>query len=167
MHPARLSPEELLQDCSTRQERRSGPGGQHRNKVETAVVVKHEPTGFLGDASERRSQAANRSQAIRRLRLKLATDFRSSSHDAGESPSVLWQSRVRNGKLAISAEHDDFPSMLAECLDVLAAADYDLLEAATKLTTSNSQLIKLLRKHPPALMALNRARTERGLAALK
>ena len=58
-HPAALSPEELLHQCRARRTRRSGPGGQHRNKVETAGVLTHAPTGVQAEANERRSQAEN------------------------------------------------------------------------------------------------------------
>ena len=60
-----------------RHERRSGPGGQHRNKVSTAVVITHRPTGVRAEANERRSQAENHREAVRRLRVRLAVEVRS------------------------------------------------------------------------------------------
>ena len=48
-----------------------GPGGQHRNKTASAVRLTHLPTGITVSASERRSQAQNRSSALMRLRRQL------------------------------------------------------------------------------------------------
>ena len=51
--------------------RSRGPGGQRKNKKETAVRVRHISTGITAVASESRSQAANRQVAVERLRRKL------------------------------------------------------------------------------------------------
>jgi protein subunit release factor B len=51
--------------------RSSGPGGQRKNKVETAVRLKHLPSGLTVIAAERRSQAENRRLAFERLRKRL------------------------------------------------------------------------------------------------
>jgi protein subunit release factor B len=52
--------------------RASGPGGQHRNVRETAVRIRHMPTGLTVVATERRSQAENRRIALERLEAALA-----------------------------------------------------------------------------------------------
>jgi len=54
----------------------SGPGGQKKNKTESAVRIKHLPTGILVTAAESRSQATNRERALARLRERLAARTR-------------------------------------------------------------------------------------------
>ena len=63
--------EELEQECDIKFTRTGGPGGQHRNKAETAVRVTHRPTGLVVIASESRSQYRNRITALERLAEKL------------------------------------------------------------------------------------------------
>jgi len=49
----------------------SGPGGQHRNKVETGVRLHHRPSSITVTAVERRSQHANREAAYERMAERL------------------------------------------------------------------------------------------------
>ena len=88
-HPASLDSSHLLAVCDVRRTRRSGPGGQHRNKVETAIVLTHEPTGVQAEASERRSQAQNLSAAVFRLRVNLALAVRGPRDPAAGPQSRL------------------------------------------------------------------------------
>ncbi len=68
---AALSDEALLLECDVDVFTGSGPGGQHRNKTESAVRLMHRPTGLSVSATERRSQYQNRQEALARLREKL------------------------------------------------------------------------------------------------
>ncbi len=165
-HPAAWPAEELLKRCEIKRLRRGGPGGQHRNKVETAVVIHDKVSGKSAEANEKRSQEANRQVALFRLRIVLALtpadDF-----DRSTLPSELWRSRLRSGKLSINPTHDDFPSLLAEAIAALHATGWDVAAAGQQLECSTSQLIKFLKKEPSAFSLLNQHRTATGLKPLK
>lgn len=160
-HPAALDDEALLAQCQVQRTRGAGPGGQHRNKTETAVRLVHQPTGLRAQAGERRSQRENHRRALRRLRVTLALHVRREP-DALE-PSALWQSRCQQGRIVINPRHDDFPLMLAEALDVVADRGFDLAHAAGTLGVTTSQLVKFLKLEPAAHHHVNTERQHRGL----
>jgi len=161
MHPAAQDEAELLKKCELSSGRASGPGGQNRNKVETAVRISHLPSGVTASATERRHKQENRAQAIFRLRVKLAIQVREPA-DPGALPSACWSARVKDKMLAINPGHDDFPTLLAEAMDRIAAVQGDVAAAAEALGVTTSQLLKLLRHEPAALDTVNKARQHRG-----
>jgi hypothetical protein len=167
IHPAMLDDAALLSQCEVTFGRASGPGGQHRNKVETAVTIVHGPSGIIGSASERRQQNQNRAEALRRLRLKLAMKVRCDVSPKTYQPSSLWQSRRQGKQLSVSHSHRDYPALLAEAMDVVIARKFDVAGAAGLLGVSMSQLAKLIRHEKHAFAIVNTGRTERGLPALK
>ncbi len=65
----------LLAECDVETFRGSGPGGQHRNKTESAVRLRHRPTGIVAQATERRSQSQNIGVALDRLRVLLERHY--------------------------------------------------------------------------------------------
>ena len=75
--PQRVAPdwEHLEEEVKVTTFKASGPGGQHRNKTESAVRVTHLPTGVTVIASESRSQHRNRIVALERLRKRLKAMF--------------------------------------------------------------------------------------------
>ena len=166
VHPAQLSIEKLLEKCRVERTRRGGPGGQHRNKVESAIVITHDPSGISGQAGERRSQHENRRVAIERLRLNLAVGFRI-DRPLDSEPSKLWKSRIHGGRVEISPSHTDFPALLAEALDYLESSEFDMSAAAKCLGVSSSQLVKLFKLNRPAFSYVNYERQQRNLGQLK
>ena len=161
-HPAALDPDALASECDFRSTRRSGPGGQNRNKVETAVILTHRPTGIRAEASERRTQGENRRAALFRLRIELALNVRRPIGESGFRPSDIWQARCRDGRVAVNPDHPDFPALLAEALDVLYALGDEPRAAAEALGCSPSQLIKLFKEEPRARVQINERRRQAG-----
>ena len=165
MHPAARPPEQILAECEQTFLRRSGPGGQNRNKVETAVLLKHRPTGLSAEANERRSQSENKEEALLRLRWRMALEVRGDVPE-GAPPSELWRSRLKGGKVALNPAHPDGPAIVAEVLDRIVVYGHDVKAAAEALGCSSSQLVKILKIEPRALAMVNQTREAKGLRAL-
>ena len=60
-----------LKDITVQAFKASGPGGQHRNKVETAIRIIHKPTGIIVTATDSKSKAQNKNRAIAKLKESL------------------------------------------------------------------------------------------------
>jgi protein subunit release factor A len=56
-----------LKDCRVDTFMVSGAGGQHRDRTSSGVRIVHEPSGAKGEATDSRSQLANKKDAFRKL----------------------------------------------------------------------------------------------------
>ena len=68
---ARLSADELAGQCEVQVFHATGPGGQGVNTTDSAVRMKHVPTGIVVTARESRSQFQNRASCLRKLKAEL------------------------------------------------------------------------------------------------
>ncbi len=82
--------------------RAPGPGGQRKNRKETAVRLTHPPSGIIVVASERRSQAQNREVAFQRLIRKLARLNQPRKRRIPTRPSAAAVRRQKESKEKLS-----------------------------------------------------------------
>ena len=161
-----LTDDALLAQCREDHYRGSGPGGQKRNKTSNAVRLVHTPTGATSTATESRSLNENRLYALRRLRLKLATDVREAvALQAFEPPD--WFLSIRRGtRIEASHRHPLYAAAAGLILDLLAALGGNPAAVAVNLGVSTTTIIKLLEDEPQLWAAANRIRADVGLAPL-
>ena len=169
--PLLLDDAALLAACRVDFRRDSGPGGQKRNKVESAVRLTHAATGAVANCAEDRSQHVNKQRALRRLRFVIARDGprtpvdldADAFADADLAGILPWTAAARVG-----AKSDRRPRAERRLLDVLDAARGSVADAAAYLGGgSTAQLSKVLVKDGDLLAAANRVRAGHALGPLR
>lgn len=168
-HPAVLADEDLLSACELRTQRRSGPGGQHRNKTSSGAYLLHRPSGVIGEATERRSQARNRSVALLRLRYQLALELRTPSlldRPADRAEAAIREA-YRRHSLKLNESNRDKPAVLALVINDLHAAGGQPRLVGPIWDATTSAVVSLLRSHRAALRRVNTIRGHHGRPPLK
>ena len=89
------------EDLEMETHRSSGAGGQHVNKTDSAVRIKHKPTGIVVGCQTERSQLQNRETCLRMLRSKLAEIKAREKLDKiedirGDKLNIEWGSQIRS-----------------------------------------------------------------------
>lgn len=162
-----LPDDQLLAQCEVDTYRASGPGGQKRNKTSSAVRLRHPPSGLLVIAEESRSQHENKARALRRLRRALYLELREPVPDAVAEHPDFAPARDGDGRLHLSPRDPRFWPAAGVVLDVLAAMEARVGEAAERLGTSTANLIAFLQSDPKLWQAANQWRARFGQKALR
>ena len=157
----------LVGQCDVDTYRSRGPGGQKRNKTSSAVRLRHRPTGLAVTAVEERSQHVNKARAIRRLRRAIALHVRGNIDlDRYELSTLLSACIDARGRIAIGRRDRRYCSVIGEVLDVVAACDAHLREAAGYIGVSTAHLVKLFQRDPKLWERVNQMRVSAGLKQL-
>lgn len=170
-----LTDEELLRQCEMDTFKATGPGGQHRNKRESAVRLKHLPTGVIAQAVEDRSQHMNRASALTRLRTLLALKVRNAVDlEAYSPPKELLQilppkSTIRGSDCGpqIGPKNPKFVLGMQALLDLIFAVGGSVSDAAKYLGLSTGALSRLILSDDSLRMAVNELRASKGMKPLK
>jgi hypothetical protein len=156
----------LLAECDVDTYRASGPGGQKRNKTESAVRLRHRPSGLSVIAEESRSQPENKARALRRLRKAMALHLRRPVE--GEGVPVEVQACIdRHGRLDVGRRDARYLPAVAAALDVFVACGGSVSDAAKRLGVSTGNLSSFLTEDEEVFVAANRLRASFGLKPLR
>lgn len=95
---ARLSDDDLARQCETEAFHASGPGGQGVNTTDSAVRMRHVPTGIVVTSREQRSQLQNRATCLRKIRQQLELRARRPKVRKATKPSKAARQRRLDAK---------------------------------------------------------------------
>ena len=95
---ARQSDEDLARQCETEAFHASGPGGQGVNTSDSAVRMRHVPTGIVVTSREQRSQLQNRQTCLRKIRQQLELRARRPKVRKATKPSKAARQRRLDAK---------------------------------------------------------------------
>jgi hypothetical protein len=160
------SDDALIAQCEVDRYRASGPGGQHRNKTESAVRLRHKLTGVSAIGEDSRSQSENKLHAVRRLRAALALDVREPSLGI----SARLAAFVAAGTAPLGAktrQTGQFWAAIGELLDLLVANQLEVGTTAQQLGITTGALSKLLLHDDQVARAVNDQRRAKGMRPLR
>lgn len=90
---AHLGVDELARDCDVQVFRATGPGGQGVNTTDSAVRMRHLPSGITVTSRESRSQFQNRASCLRKLRAEFERRSRPPKTRRANKPSKASKAR--------------------------------------------------------------------------
>lgn len=164
------SDDQLIAQCEVDRYRASGPGGQHRNKTESAVRLRHKLTGISAIGEDSRSQSENKLHAVRRLRAALALDVREPVFLDGYTPSPRLAAFVAAGTAPLGAKTrltGEYWAAIGELLDLLVANNLEIGTSAQRLGITTGAMSKLLLHDEQVARAVNDLRRAKNMRPLR
>ncbi len=154
----------LIAECDVDRYRASGPGGQHRNKVASAIRLRHKLSDLVVVATESRLQGENKARALRRLRSAVALVARVPLPE-----KIVWPRSVdvSQRRLRVNEKNPAIHHVIALVLDAFADSGGRVAPAAKSLGLTSSSLTRFLKEHPKAWREVGRIRGEAGRPPLK
>lgn len=160
------SDDHLLAECEVHTYRASGPGGQKRNKTESAVRLVHRPSGLSVIATESRSQHENRARALKRLRKAMALRLRSPLID-GEMPAAIKAALDKKSRLDVGQRDARYLPAAAALLDVLQAEAGSISASARRLGLTTGNVSGFITDDDDLMLEANRIRAAFSLKPLR
>ena len=160
----------MIGECEVDRYRASGPGGQHRNKTESAVRLRHRATGATAIGEDSRSQHENKQHAVRRLRGAIALAVREPVALEGFAPSARLAALMAGGTAPLgerTRRTGEYWAAMAELLDVVEASGMEIANAARTVGVTTGALSKMLLHDDQVARWINDARRTRGLRPLR
>lgn len=155
-----LDDEALLSHCHQECFRAPGPGGQHKNKTDSAVRLSVLEGTVTAICADHRSQHRNRADALKRLRSAIAINLRMPIE--AEGASERW-----DGPWKLGLKDRRYAKLLSHILDVMANHHWAVGLSAKALGTSTGKLVRTLSRDPQAWNAVNQARAKLELVNLR
>lgn len=156
----------LIAQCEVDRYRASGPGGQHRNKTESAVRLRHKLSGVTAIGEDSRSQSENKLHAVRRLRAAIALQVR----EPAATPSPRLVALVAGGTAPLGKNTrltGEYWAAIAELLDLVVANHLEIGTTAQQLGITTGALSKLLLHDDAVARTLNDLRRAKNMRPLR
>src|SRR5262245_59908451 len=164
------SDDQLIAQCEVDRYRASGPGGQHRNKTESAVRLRHRLTGVSAIGEDSRSQSENKLHAVRRLRAAIALEVREPVRIDGFAASARLAAFVAAGTAPLGAKTrltGEYWAAIGELLDLVVANSLEIGTSAQLLGITTGALSKLLLHDEQVGRVVNDLRRSRAMRPLR
>src|ERR1043165_6293740 len=164
------SDDALIAQCEVDRYRASGPGGQHRNKTESAIRLRHRLTSATAIGEDSRSQSENKLHAVRRLRAAIALTVREPVLVESFTPSPRLAALVAGGTAPLGKQTrltGEYWAGIGELLALLVANNLEIGTTAQRLGITTGALSKLLLHDEQVARTVNDLRRAKGMRPLR